>query len=372
MRTAIFSVYQKNLFVPDDVVFLLKSLRSVSDKIIVVVNGNINNSNVLEENSDIVFYRENKGFDAGAYKFVLNKDAHLNFIQNSDELVFCNDTFYGPFISFKQIFEEMDSVECDFWGLNLADNGFVTFLQSFFLCFRKKILNSRILDLFFSDEINENTLDFYEVLLKFERGIFEYLVKNDFKYGYYRRQIHHVMSNPAGSILYDNLPLLKKKAFSERFYNNDSILDALCCINKNYAYNVDYIIDDVKDRYGLVINKNDFCNRDISKVSSKTMDYSMVSKNQIKDFVKNHKSVYLYGAGRLARTISELIGIENIQGFIVSSIGENKNSYLDKPVYCINDFFKELTVPVIVALNSANTAEVKSVLKDFKNVLFLW
>lgn len=372
MRTAIFSVYQKNLFVPDDVVFLLKSLRSVSDKIIVVVNGNINNSNVLEENSDIVFYRENKGFDAGAYKFVLNKDAHLNFIQNSDELVFCNDTFYGPFIPFKQIFEEMDSAECDFWGLNLADNGFVTFLQSFFLCFRKKVIESNALDDFFSKNINENTLDFYEVLLKFERGIFDYLVENNFKYGYYRKQVHHVMSNPAGSIVYDTLPLLKKKSFSEKFYNNDSILDALSFINKNYTYNIDYILNDVKDRYGIVINKNDFCNRDLSKVSSKTMDYSMVSKNQIKDFVKNHKSVYLYGAGRLARTISELIGIENIQGFIVSSPDENQGFYLGKNVYCITDFLQNRSVPIIVALNSANTVEVKSILKDFANILFLW
>ena len=69
-RLGIFVFYDASGIVDLYIQELLKSLLSELNKLVIVVNGKITNNcrQVLEKYSNNIFIRENKGFDAGAYK----------------------------------------------------------------------------------------------------------------------------------------------------------------------------------------------------------------------------------------------------------------------------------------------------------------
>ena len=72
-RLCIFSFYDKDGFVDDYVFYLLKQIKVNTASLIIVVNGFIQDyfTGELDGIADSVIYRENKGFDAGAYKYVI-------------------------------------------------------------------------------------------------------------------------------------------------------------------------------------------------------------------------------------------------------------------------------------------------------------
>ena len=139
-RVAIFSFYEQNGCLTKSVEHTLVDLRKVVDYLIVVVNGSLREPNRMAQLVDEVIVRENKGYDAGAYKRILMNERIYQIIKQCEELVLCNDTFYGPFISFDEIFQRMKDSKADFWGINLSDNGWLSFIQSYFIVFKKKII----------------------------------------------------------------------------------------------------------------------------------------------------------------------------------------------------------------------------------------
>ena len=135
-KLCIFSFYNKDGYVAGYVYYLLKELKTVVDRIIFVANGFLSDegkNNILEFTNEILV-RKNLGFDAGAYKYAL-----VNYLKEDltdiDELVFCNDTFWGPFTPMSSLFNFMHSKTMDFWGLCFVKNNYANHLPSFFLVF---------------------------------------------------------------------------------------------------------------------------------------------------------------------------------------------------------------------------------------------
>lgn len=88
--------------------------------------------------------RPNRGLDFGAWAEILN--ARLPEIaKNFDELWLMNDSCYGPVFPLEEIFDRMKEQPCDFWSI--TDSGGnqrgKRHLQSYFLIFRRKVLQSR-------------------------------------------------------------------------------------------------------------------------------------------------------------------------------------------------------------------------------------
>lgn len=151
-RLGIFVFFDKEGIVDQYIEVMLKDISCNVENLVIVCNGFLGQAGdeILRKFTDKVFVRENMGFDAGAYK-----DAILNFvgieeIRKYDELLLMNDTFYGPFYSFKKIFKKMQYSRADVWGMTMHPkfewNGEMRneHIQSYFLLIRKDVLTSEI------------------------------------------------------------------------------------------------------------------------------------------------------------------------------------------------------------------------------------
>ena len=107
-RLGIVSFYDADGIADDYLRQLLDDLTGVLDELILVVNGEVNEDGrkFFEQYTEQIVLRENAGFDAGAYQEVLVKRLGEEGIRKWDEIVLCNDTFYGPFVPFSRIFRK--------------------------------------------------------------------------------------------------------------------------------------------------------------------------------------------------------------------------------------------------------------------------
>ena len=131
-RLAVYCYYSHSGTVSDNSLAFLRDLKTVCEKVVVIANGSLK-SDAFECVADKVFVRENTGYDAGAYKFFFEEKDFKELLDKTDEIILCNSSFYGPFISFKAIFEEMSWSNCDFWGLSSSEKNLVKHIQSRFV-----------------------------------------------------------------------------------------------------------------------------------------------------------------------------------------------------------------------------------------------
>ncbi len=149
-KCAIYVIYDKEAILDRYVGYFIRQLKTCVQDVYVVINCECVKSGLqyLDGVTDI-FYRKNLGYDVEAFKDAIFKFIGIDRIKSYDELLMVNDSFYGPFIEFKDIFTKMDKVICDFWGASKhgeyieGSYKIEEHLQSFFLCVRKKILKSK-------------------------------------------------------------------------------------------------------------------------------------------------------------------------------------------------------------------------------------
>ena len=130
-RLCVFCFYNRNGILSQYTEYLIGEIITVVDRFVVVVTGSINKESKhdLKKYTNEIIIRENFGYDACAYKRVLCDYFSSKEVSLYDELILCNDTFLGPFVRLKTIFERMNRIKCDFWGLNLSVGGMQDFLH---------------------------------------------------------------------------------------------------------------------------------------------------------------------------------------------------------------------------------------------------
>lgn len=371
-RTCIFCYYNRNGRITEDVPWLLSELKKIANFVIVVVNGNLISKDVFEQMADKVVIRKNEGYDAGAYKRVLLDLECRDIVENSEELVFCNNTFWGPFVSLEDIFDIMRKKDADFWGMGIVDNGLRKFIPSYFLVFRKRILRDEVLIKYFKESINDN-YGYYDVCYYFEVGLFSHLIAYDYKYDTYLKINYNPIANPDASICCDKWPILKKKVFSEQHYNRKKILNALKYINNYYDYNIEIILNTAKELYGSELTIQDVKNHVLSIEKPQKIVKVDKGLKKILDFVEDHSQVFMYGTGVYADYLRRVIDADKILGYIVSDDQKIENrTFENKPVYKLSELSYKKDVPILIALGVQNTQQVINNLIDYKNVFSLW
>lgn len=152
-RLSIFVTYDFENIVDNYIGYMLQQLRKVSDTLIVICNYSciVRGVENIYPYADQIYYRENKGFDAGAFKDALCNFLGWDNVLNYDEICLINDSFFGPFIPFQVIFEQMEHKANDFWGLikhaqsyDFENGEIPEHIQSFFIAVQSRMLHSDV------------------------------------------------------------------------------------------------------------------------------------------------------------------------------------------------------------------------------------
>jgi rhamnosyltransferase len=149
-RLCIYVVYDKDGIVDDYIPYFLNALAPFVNQFVIVCNGKLNDEGreKLSRFTRDLFVRPNEGYDSGAVKDVLFNLYGWEKVLQFEELLICNDTFYGPLYPLSECFNKMDKSDVDFWGWAGSDADTVyhiyhpVHLQSYFLNIRKTLLSS--------------------------------------------------------------------------------------------------------------------------------------------------------------------------------------------------------------------------------------
>lgn len=138
-RLCIFAHYDKDGLVDPYVHGYLESLMPFMQKIIFVstsIKEGVQAQKLRESGIELIF-RDNIGYDFLSWKLAVMSVS----LGDYDEVFQVNDSCYAPLYRFDEIMKAMDGVECDFWGITKCRQ-VTTHMQSYFVCYRKKVLES--------------------------------------------------------------------------------------------------------------------------------------------------------------------------------------------------------------------------------------
>ena len=378
-RTGIFCIYTPTGEIDSTILNTINDLKENVTYLIIVCNGYLNKNCDLTLYADEVVMRENVGLDVGAYTSIILSPDYMNIIKNSDELVLCNNSFYGPFISFKEIFEKMDNSSADFWGITSSEKNFVQHIQSYFLVFRRRIIEGEDLFRYLKERVDIYKIDYFGACSIFENGLFWTLKNAGYQFDAYRRGITcDNYLNPYGSVKIDAVPVLKRKVFSKEFYQMKKAVNALAYVKNTYHYDIAPILNSIFCDFGIQLENREIKADVVEEAVQDIFQYpDLVAREEVEMFIESHEKVLIYGNGIMARSIfSCFFFYENhpkLEGFIISddqsAVERNFQGY---PVYYFSEVKNKTTIAVLVALNKKNTQEVISQLNGMKNVKTLW
>lgn len=232
-RLGIFVFYDRDGIVDTYVEYLLATLKRYLDRLAAVCNGSLSfeGRGRLEQYADDIYIRENTGYDAMAYKLAMMEYVGWEEMDQYDEILLLNDTFYGPLYPWKEVFERMDKSACDFWGLTCqrecmdyySGEKVPAYIQSYFMAFRKKMFtDSRFQN--YWDEFDSTCWIFSDVLNKHEKVFTRVMEQAGFSWEVYVHAEEYESDRPEENFIQyfyisyqmirdHRCPVIKKKNF---------------------------------------------------------------------------------------------------------------------------------------------------------------
>lgn len=372
-RLGIFSFYDKEGIVDSYIEYLLGELMTVLDRVIVVVNGQVNENGrqIFSRYTNKLIIRKNKGFDGGAYADVI-----INVLGDSigewDELVLCNDTFFGPFVPMKSIFEKMERKQLDFWGLNISETKLLTFIHSYFLVFGTKILQNGELTQYFQDNINPQEDILAEIHWRFERGLFLNLAEKQYSYGTFCNTEQFCIFDSSDICLERyGFPILKKKAFSGN-YSTQTAINAVRYVRNNTNYDINHILRCVQRLYDLQLSQ-DVLSEYVQPSLEERVHLDFRFSREELDVRIGERDFYIYGTGVYGYMLYylHLYKSTGLKGFVVSDSEQIRKPFVcGLPVFHYSEIDKKSLV--ILAVRKKLTELIKPRLDKRTEYIELW
>ncbi len=123
-KSAVFAHYDNKNTVHDYVIFCLKELKKIADNIIFVSDCTLDDieCDKIKPFCSEIIAKPHGEYDFGSYKRGYQYLKENNLLDDVDELIFANDSCFGPFMPFGEVFDKMKSKDekwrCDFWGIS--------------------------------------------------------------------------------------------------------------------------------------------------------------------------------------------------------------------------------------------------------------
>lgn len=257
-RTVVFAHFDVNNLIQDYIVYYLKELSKIANDIIFVSDSDIDEKQ-LEKISDIVTHSivgRHGEYDFGSYKKGYLYLCDTNGLNNTDNLIFANDSCYAPITSFEKMFESMDEKKLDFWGITANKDSYwgnILHAQSYFLTFSSDVFLSDTFKNFINSICHQNSKK--DVVSKYEVGLTHILENAGFKWGVYCERSKLVWCSLVlkykDLISKENCPVLKRGLVLNRIkqvYDKKG-LKVFIQQNTNYQYNLienDYDLNSTK------------------------------------------------------------------------------------------------------------------------------
>ena len=264
-RLAIYVYHNEMGVIEDYALFYLKSLLEIADEIVVVINGAINENELLKLNNPFIkiIQRENKGYDFWAYRagfFSIGSEKLKTF----DEIIFANSSVYGPIYPFFELFEKMREKRVDFWGItkHQKTKNIKEHIQSYFFVARKNLFLNPIFRLYF--ENLRKIKNKKEAIKHLEINFTEYFQNKGFKWGvfvdddilnYGVKNYHQYLSYLAVEKF--RCPVIKKTIFAKRYDlaqkegQTDETYKLFEFIKNNTNYDINLILPDILKIYSM-------------------------------------------------------------------------------------------------------------------------
>lgn len=262
-RLLLYVHFNKYNRVSSHVYYQLTQMRPLFSRVVFITNSHLSQENQDKLRSqnlmDDFLQRENIGFDFAAWRDGMN---HIGFdnLDSYDIVTVMNDTCFGPLWDVKEhylSYEKQD--EIDFWGLtnNRATKQFKEHIQSYFITFKKAVIQSEAFHNFW--ENIQNHADIQRVIDDYETQVTTTLLDAGFQYDVVfdttKEDASHMLHadfsyyNPT-AILNHRVPFIKVKAIDNNQHITPYLLND---IQKNSTYPIDLIVSHMSE-----INYPDF------------------------------------------------------------------------------------------------------------------
>lgn len=224
-RLGIFAYFDADGIVDDYVPYLVAEVGKHCAHQVFVVNGILTKESEARVQATGVqlLYRENHGFDITAYREgLLSQD-----LDGYDEILFYNQTIFGPVCPLDSMFDDMNSRDVDFWGLSRHKGAksvpwndykdFPPHIQSYFFAVRSSMFTDERFMGYWTDLPKIET--YWDAVCKHEVRFTEHFAKMGFRWQAYldtrKDEISNdypLMGKPA-EMLEQGSPFVKRKVF---------------------------------------------------------------------------------------------------------------------------------------------------------------
>ncbi len=265
-RLCIYVTYDFKNIADDYIGYMLRELRKVSETLIVICNYSyiVKGIENIQPYADQIYYRENKGFDTGAFKDALCSFIGWSKVLSYDEICLINDSFFGPFIPFEIIFEQMERRANDFWGLikhaqsyDFENGELPEHIQSFFIVVQSKMLHSDVFQQYWENIPYFKNFD--EAVRLHEVKFTQYFKEKGFSYSVLADTNSNDTQNISNNFMqyalisYElmkkrNFPFLKKQQIGYNTLDKqtqENIKQAIVYVDKHTKYDVNLIWDNI-------------------------------------------------------------------------------------------------------------------------------
>lgn len=193
-RVCLFSHFDTEARLDDHVVHYMRALAAAELDVVLISSCATLDKASMAAARDIcstIIFRANRGFDFAGWALALNE---LPGILQADEIVFANDSVYGPLRPLGPIFDAMNRRGHPIWGLtqNLEIRWHV---QSFFLVFKKEAIASAAFRSFWFNV--EPLEDKWEIVKRYETQLAGFFEQRGFR-------VDHYVNSIRGENLRDN------------------------------------------------------------------------------------------------------------------------------------------------------------------------
>lgn len=270
-RLGIFAFYNQEGCVYQYIQKLLQEVKSCIDYLVVVCNGHVREDSlvILRAIADDVFCRENRAYDAGAYKVALERIIGWEKVRRYDQVLLFNNSFFGPFYPLENVFMEMVKKNFDFWGITGHSDFCVDgvsgekHIQSYFLVINQNLLRAKDFEDYWG-QLDTEMNSLQDAIASFEMTFTNFFSERGYRWGVYADSsiFDGNKERPCNPYLYESfylisekkMPFLKCKNFT--FFdnyrsNNEDLKRTISFIEKNTDYDTSLIWDYVLQNYKL-------------------------------------------------------------------------------------------------------------------------